>query len=731
MKRVFLAVLTALMSAATLSANVACPDSMPCPQPDGTTVTAIAHGDEYYHWITTSDGCVITHNADGALVYAVSQTPDGAIVPGTMLAHDPAQRSADEAAFAVSGALRSSSLATIGRATADKARAAEASRAPQKRAKISKDYRGLVILVEYKDMKFLFGDQANAKYSDMCGQLGYTGYTFNGKTETYVGSVRDYFNDNSKGQFNQPFDVVGPVTIPYSCKDAAGTSNAQTLIAAAIDAADPYVDYSKYDSDDNGEVDMVFFLFAGYGSNYSGNPSGYIWPHKSYVYRYEGRPDGMRMGVYACSVERCGLEGAQTIDGIGTFCHEFSHVLGLWDEYDTDYDGSGGQSAHPGAWSVMAGGSYNNNGRSPVGYSLFQRYWMGFTNPEEIAKTGAYTLDPLYESNEGLVLPSPNDNEFFTLEYRLRDKRWERYLPGSGMLIYRVDFTDTKPWNYNQVNANPDHMYLELLRANNQGSNASDRDPFPGRSQVSFINNYTTPSLRTWGGKFNAHGLQNITEADGRVTFEVIDMPKMQVEEFTDGSVSDDGYYKGQVADWIFDGKATIATPDCGNGIDGEAAALCKDDVLQTVPLEYNLGVVTFNAYNPNKAAVLMVQYSLDDGETWEYLPDGEGALKAVSLAGSASGYYMFDMSSVDQEAYKTIFRIRQHTGSATKPLYIDNIAMGLSKKDPSGIEDASIAVDPSAPVEYFNLQGQRVGNPAAGQLLIRRQGATTAKIIF
>lgn len=732
LKRTLLAALTAFVCSLGLHAVPAFPGALPCPQPDGTTVNAIAHGDEFYHWITTSDGYVVAHNAQQGLVYATSQQPDGTIVPGDILAHDPQGRSAEEASFVATQALKSSDLAAIGRATSNKARSLEASRAPQRRMAVSDKFRGLVILVEYKDMKFLFGDEANAQYTDMCGKLGYTGYTFNGQEQTYIGSVRDYFNDNSQGQFNPPFDVVGPVTIDYSCLDAAGTSNAQILICAAIKAADPYVDYSKYDSDGDGKVDMVFFLCAGYGSNYSGNNSGYIWPHKSIVYGMRREyPDNMEFDTYACSVERCGLEGSQLVDGIGTFCHEFSHVLGLWDEYDTDYDGSGGQSNHPGAWSVMAGGSYNNNGRSPVGYSLFQRQWMQFTTPVTIDSIGTYDLQPLYTSNAGYILPSPKDNEYFTLEYRLKDKRWERYLPGSGMLIYRVDFSDDYPWRANRVNADPSHMYLELLRANNTGGNASDRDPFPGRSQVTFINNYTTPSLRTWDGKFNTFGLQNITEGNGHLTFEVIDMPKMLVEDFANGAVSEDGYYMGKVTDWIFDGKATIETPDCGNGIDGEAVAMCKDGILQTVPLEQNLGVVTFNTYNPNSAAALLVQYSLDDGDTWQYLPDSEGKVQAITLPGSSSGYHMLDMSGIAQDAVKTIFRIKQYNGSKTKPLYIDNIAMGLTKKDPSGITDIQTTDTQAQEIGRYDLQGRAVDAHTPGLVIVRYSDGTARKAII
>ena len=75
-----------------------------------------------------------------------------------------------------------------------------------------------------------------------------------------------------------------------------------------------------------------------------------------------------------------------------TICHEFSHVLGLPDFYDTDYEGSGGESHHPGDWSVMAGGNHLNNSRTPCAYSLYERMAVGFTEPMVINAKGHYTL---------------------------------------------------------------------------------------------------------------------------------------------------------------------------------------------------------------------------------------------------------------------------------------------------------------------------------------------------
>ena len=201
------------------------------------------------------------------------------------------------------------------------------------------------------------------------------------------------------------------------------------------------INFKNYDRDNDGYVDLVYFIFAGNGSNYSGNDSRLFWPHRSAFYYF--RKDGVNLGDYASSVELAGWTDSPStvkIDGIGTICHEFSHVLGLPDFYDTDY-AQNGQSNDPGDWSVMAGGSYFNDGRTPVGYSLFERFAVGFANVTTITGEGSYTLENIDNSNTGFRLKTSVDKESFYLENRQRTK-WNYYLPGTGMLVFRVVLVD-------------------------------------------------------------------------------------------------------------------------------------------------------------------------------------------------------------------------------------------------------------------------------------------------
>jgi len=503
-------------------------------QPDGTTLTIRLVGDEYLNFRTTADGYTIVSRADG--FYAYAQLDDeGRLQPTDRIARDAETRSAEDAAW-LQGIKKRLCPAKSGSAAFEQQ--AEMARRTQTRAATARhkseydydNFRGLILLVEYNDRKFSREDYPDI-VADMVNKEDYTGYD-NTPLGKYTGSVRDYFYDNSMGIFAPQFDVVGPITIDYSKDTPNGTEKAYITTVAALEAADSLVDYSQYDLDKNGEVDMIYFIFAGVGANY-GNGDGLLWPHQGQIWQPGGSwgwqyvtMDGVRMGRYACSVELAGYEaqGYQTyIDGIGVICHEFSHVLGLPDLYDTDYE-KNGQSNDPDEWCIMAGGPYLNNARTPAGYSLYERYALGFATPEVISEEGSYELAAIGNTNQGYRLNTPVRKEFFLIENRQKSSKWDRYLPGHGMLVFRTDSTNTTVWRDNTVNANPNHNYFEMVRAKG-GSGAKASDPFPGTGRVTELNNTTEPAnLLTWAGKTTSLGFENITENDGIISFDIVDV---------------------------------------------------------------------------------------------------------------------------------------------------------------------------------------------------------------
>ncbi len=670
----FALLLICLMAMFRASAVPAYPYPVTVTQPDGTTLVIQGHGDEFYHFTTTADGYTIVKNDAGYYVYA--QLQNNRLTPTDRIARNQAERTANDVSF-----LEATGKMLIEKANNDGARKSRRKVATKESDSYYKNFRGLVILINFSDRKFSRSD-AHSVYDHMFNDVNYKGYknengTSNRYGSMFIGGVRDYFSQNSMGKFAPQFDVVGPVEVDMKSTEVNGNKNAWVVFALALDKLSATVDFSKYDADGDGYVDMMYFIVAGYGANYSGNSDAYLWPHK-WSLEYVDVPayNGKRMGKYACSVELYGWESNnQTIlDGIGTVCHEFSHVLGLPDEYDTDYE-AGGQSHDPGQWSVMAGGSYSQLGRLPVGYSAFQRYASGFLTPKVITSTGKFELNPMQENNEAYMLKTPVDKEFFLLENR-QQSGWDAMLPGHGMLVFRVDSTNLEVWESNKVNATPSHNYYELLRAGNSTSGAQASDPFPGTSNIMTLNNSTTPSLCTWNGTYNTFGLTEITETNGVIHFKVNKegYVEMLVEDFeTMGSTSATGStnVRGRFCSWNFT-KCGVAAPG-KDACDGTySVAMKKPSAITTAePITINPFMISVYFFNPTSTtAKFKVQYSIDKTE-WEDL--GE-----VNVQTSAEGKASFKMPTLSEPAY---FRVSQVGGSTTAKVYVDNISFSYYKE--------------------------------------------------
>lgn len=514
LKKVLLAFSFVVAGVMTAWAIPAHPRPMDVTQSDGSKLTVRLVGDEFYHRTMTTDGYTLLQRGNGDYVYAVES--GSKLVASDMVAHNPSMRNASELRL----------VAKLQKGLIDKAQAAQGKTLKASRDRVNAstrdtydDFRGLLVLINFNDRTFSYG----ADYFEaMMNQSNYTGfYRTDGSFVPCTGSARDYFYDNSMGQFEPQFDIAGPVNVDYSCTSPNGTQVGDIFVAA-INQLDPTINFSDYDRDGDGVVDMIYFVVAGYTANFSGNNGGYLWPHQYYMYYYTSQTyDGVYLGRYSCSGEIYGWEdyGYTDPDGMGTIVHEFTHALGLMDLYDTDYS-QNGQSNDPADWDVMAGGCYMNNSRTPVGFSIWERYRLGFAEPQLISEMKpGYRLEPLNTSNTGYWLATANENEFFMLENRQKTG-WDAYLPGHGLLITRVEYDQNIWWN-NTINANADHMYYELLRAGN-GVGPNSNDPFPGTDHVTEINNLTTPNLLTWAGQANDMGLTNIAENDRIITFDVV-----------------------------------------------------------------------------------------------------------------------------------------------------------------------------------------------------------------
>lgn len=626
-----------LMCVCSIKAVPAHPGTIKVQQPNGSFVTLRLVGDEWQHFQTTADGYSVVKNQQGYYVYA--EKKNGQLEATALVAHDEAERTVSEQTY----------LSTVKKYQAPDMSERQVQerqlvqrrrqeilagrRAQGNRATNYSNFRGLIILIEFDDKGFSREDYPEIM-NDMVNKEGYSGFD----NLTLTGSVRDYFSDNSGGKFQPHFDIAGPYKVPFSQYDCNINKDNKIgqILRAAIDSADVVgnVNFKDYDGDGDGKVDLVYFIVAGNGANYSGNNENLWWPHRSGFWGI--KKDGVYLQDYASSTELLGYMSRPTtirIDGIGTIVHEFSHVLGLPDFYDTDYEKGGGQSYDPGDWSVMASGCYADSGDTPVGYSLYERYSVGFCEePETITAEGSYTLEPLFSSFTGFRIDSPVNKEFFLFENRQNDAfKWDKCLPGSGMLVHRVDKTNTGVWYNNTINVNPDHNYYEVVRAGGNGSSGTAADVFPGTRKVTTLNAKTTPAnLKTWSGKSTRWGLKNIQMANGVITFDIEDIYALRELSLPEsltvciGLVTqleavvepDDAIYQ---LTWSSDDES-VATVDKDGKVKGIAEGKC------TITAESNNGV--------KANCLVIVEYiepiSLSD---FKSLPEGEVALLQLTNA--------------------------------------------------------------------------------------------------
>lgn len=357
--------------------------------------------------------------------------------------------------------------------------------------------RGLIILVNFKDKAFVTD---KAEIDSMIYGQNYTreysySYTAYGKkyTEniTSQGSARQYFHDVSFGQYNPHFDVVGPVTVSqnysyYGKNDCNGNDQApEEMVKEACQLAyNQYnIDFSLYDNDGDNTVDFVYILYAGYGEA-DGGASNTVWPHAHSLTKAGTSLalGGKKIDKYACSNEMSSISGYH--DGIGTFCHEFTHVLGLPDFYNT----ANGSNRTLGDWDILDYGCYNNDGNTPCAFSGYERFFCGWATPELLVDPAYYSLKELNGSNTVLLISTtdqhnligndPDPATFYLLENR-QQTGWDKYLNGHGLMLTKVNYSYSK-WDKNNPNNTESNMGVDIIEAQtNTSSTNKATDLFP------------------------------------------------------------------------------------------------------------------------------------------------------------------------------------------------------------------------------------------------------------
>ena len=389
-------------------------------------------------------------------------------------------------------------------------RAQKAAMRQQTRATAS-SYRFPVILVQFKDKSFL-SETPNSDFSRLLNEVGYSD---NGGT----GSVHDYYLENSMGTFDATFDVFGPYT--YSDTFANDDDNyAAKVLWSVISSHSSEINWSNYDNDGDGTVDMVFMYYAGY--NQAENQyETLIWPHK-WAFSSAGVStstlNGKRFSTYACTSELKGIVGSGTMCGIGTCAHEFSHTQGLPDFYDVNYDeygdGEAGATYH---YDIMCSGSYNNDGRTPPYFTAEERIMMGWLDDYTDLPSSGDIQIPSVNTNFAYKMASSNttgDGEYFVFECR-SGTGWDAYVQ-PGMIVYHVDkstkytvyyktsntsTSSSSPynlWSTQYINASGSHPCFYIVPAADQDNlnygGSETKLPFPGTENI----HYYTP--KDWSG---------------------------------------------------------------------------------------------------------------------------------------------------------------------------------------------------------------------------------------
>lgn len=589
-------------------------------QKDGTVVTYRVVGDEFNNRIIIDDLYTAIQGEDGDIYYAAPAN-GGLVNSGVLVRPFDSLSSAEKQVARESIGIQSYAFNPHFNRTMHSrdmnvavgqhmAAAAKAPGAPNEAAlelgrwggEVKGQRNMLVILVEYTDVKFSIKDP-QAKFHAMLNDPGYS-------DNNATGSARDYYMDNSNNQFKPQFDVYGPYTLSHERKYYGGNDSygndqrpgVQTKEACDLAAANG-ADLSKYDNNGDGDIDLAFIVYAGHNPAEHG-PADAVWPHMSYIYpgvniveNYTPTYNGKRLYNYACTSELQGRSGA-IMAGIGTFCHEFGHAIGLPDFYDVDYSGGFGM----GYASIMDQGSYLNSGATPPAYNTLERWLLGWNLPQEIVEAGTYELEHVSKKGGMIMWANDTKDECFLFEARPKNNNfgWDKYFNegyeeglyqgGEGLLILRVDWSGIwyNKWQGNDVNNDPQHQCATIFKSNpTADSNASRGWFFPGSRNVTELSHESTPALLSWEGRKMPYYFTGIAINGSKVVFNAmlkdLNLNVRQYDALIDWSASEHNATK-----W------NVVTTDHSNEEQTQFTTTNKHIVLQPLHTDTNYSVAIY-----------------------------------------------------------------------------------------------------------------------------------------
>ena len=481
-------------------------------QADGSVITVILRGDEHISWYTTLDGVLLVQGADNNY-YIGKIEKSGNLIATKQLAHEALTRSQAERNL-IAKQDKDKFFAYVNKVAEESENAYDNS--PLTRGPIvdtgwkgvpyfphTGSPKALVILAEFQDTTFTIQDTKKV-FTNYLMNEGHFSDTRYGQNQNYKG-VRGYFKDCSYGKFTPEFNVVGPVKLPKEqTYYGEGDDNIKALMEDACSAIDNIVNFADYDANNDGMVDLVYIIYAGHSANYGGNKSTDIWP-KSGTVNISNTYDGKSICRYGVSNELNGSEKTsknKNINGIGLFCHEFSHTLGLPDiyAYKTSAENQDDQGME--FWDLMDGGPSVSNGMIPPSYLAWEREVMGWMKIDELKKDSSIeNLKSIDNGGKAYKIVNPNNsNEYIVLQSMQKgawNQGWGDGTYGKGLLAYRVSYKSDKVnvFDYpNNVKGKPRVIPIPadgkiLAAANAKGLNMRERftaftkqlngDPYP------------------------------------------------------------------------------------------------------------------------------------------------------------------------------------------------------------------------------------------------------------
>ena len=537
MKKILLSITCALMGISSGFAAKAYPGIVTVTQSDGTELNVRIYGDEHHSWYTTTDGALLVQVGKN---FYVAQVEDNGMLKATpQLAHNAELRNK----------LENKAINTQNKQLFFNTAKTNAIR---RSIGISNNYpyfphtdtpKALVILVEFQDCAFLtkdpvsvFNHLLNASPEDETPQVLLEDYN-NNTNFTNTGSVKQYFSDMSEGEFQPQFDVKGVVKVSknyaYYGQDQSENSRDikyKEMIKEACELAKSQlgVNFSEYDANNDGNVDLVYVIHAGYGQN-TGGEENTLWAKTSF--NYITTIDGKEISAHGINSE-LNFNKGNYITGIGVICHEFSHTMGIPDLYPYNSKAYV-NNQEPESWDLMDAGEYGNNGYTPVPYCAWELDIMGWNAGIETLdkEPKQITMEPYFSGNRKAYKIEADNGEYLLLQ-NLQRTGWGKGYMSHGLLIYRIDYQRSNVGLDYRMNQTPNKPEVTVLPADgvilngylNGKSHTKQEyyesqwaDPFPGYKQVTELleaklNNTTLTNL-----------LYNIKETDDRViTFDYL-----------------------------------------------------------------------------------------------------------------------------------------------------------------------------------------------------------------